>query len=53
MESYEGRVAVVTVTGRRIGREDTAGPVAFLASAAAAFVIGEALVVDGGLYEIS
>ena len=33
--------------------EDIAGPVAFLASDAAAFVTGQALVVDGGLYKIS
>lgn len=33
--------------------EDIAGPVAFLASEEAAFVTGQALVVDGGLYKIS
>ena len=33
--------------------EDIAGPVAFLTSDDAAFVTGEALVVDGGLYKIS
>ena len=33
--------------------EDIAGPIAFLASAEAAFITGQALVVDGGLYKIS
>jgi len=33
--------------------EDIAGPVAFLTSDDAAFVTGQALVVDGGLYKIS
>ena len=33
--------------------EDIAGPVAFLASDEAAFITGQALVVDGGMYKIS
>jgi 3-oxoacyl-[acyl-carrier protein] reductase len=33
--------------------EDIAGPIAFLASEEAAFITGQALVVDGGLYKIS
>ena len=33
--------------------EDIVGPIAFLASEEAAFITGQALVVDGGLYKIS
>ena len=33
--------------------EDIAGPIAFLASEESAFITGQALVVDGGLYKIS
>ena len=39
---------------KRLGRpEDLVGPVAFLTSDDAAFITGQALVVDGGLYKIS
>ena len=37
----------------KMGVVDIAGPVAFLTSEDAAFVTGQALVVDGGQYKIS
>ena len=61
MTSLKGRVAIVTGAGRGLGpaiaiklaESGAIGPIAFLASEEAAFITGQALVVDGGLYKIS